>query len=198
MLRLALLRVLESYFRHRWLYLLPIVFMILAAFAVTFVKEPEYIAGGILYVEKESFLATLTSVRETTFTWDTPADQASRELSELLQTDAFIRAVIKMTDLEAQMDGGTTTVTDLIEGSAGTRSGRRRLAIIRCLWRPAHTDPLLSYQIVTAIIENYIQWKINADRVESVAAEEFFGELIAQYKSELEMARRELQNYMIA
>ncbi len=197
MLRLALLRVLESYFRHRWLYFLPIVLMILAAFAVIFTKEPQYIAGGVVYVEKESFLSTLTSVRESTFSWDTPADQTNRELSELLQTDAFIRAVINMTDMESQMDGGMIAIAETMQ-EAREAVWTQAIGNNQVLVGAAHTDPLLTYQLVNAIIENYIQWKINADRVESATAQAFFGDLIAQYKNELEIARRELQNYLIA
>ncbi|MCP4427748.1 MAG: lipopolysaccharide biosynthesis protein [Chloroflexi bacterium] len=197
MLRLALLRVLESYFRHRWLYMLPVVFMLGVAAVAVVTQDPQYMAGGVMYVEKESFLATLTSVRESTFSWDTPAEQTNREISELLQTDAFIRAVIKMTDMEESMDGGIIAVTETIQ-EVREAAWTQPLGNNQVVVAVAHTEPLITYQLVNAIIENYIQWKINADRVESVTAQEFFDDLTLQYKNDLEVTRREYQNYLIA
>ena len=64
MLRLVILRILESYFRHRWLYLLPIVLSVaLAAYFVVNEKQ-SYYAQGVLYVQNESYLASLTNVTD--------------------------------------------------------------------------------------------------------------------------------------
>ena len=197
MVRLALLRVLESYFRHRWLYFLPILLMLGMAAASIYLAKPKYLAGGVLFVEKESLLATLVSVRETSFSWDTPADETSREISELMQTSAFVRAVIKTTDLEANMNGGETavaeTIIDVREATLMESLGNNQVFVAA-----EYTDPQVAYQLVNAIIENYIQWKINAARVESVTAQNFFGDLITQYEVEYETARREVENYLMA
>lgn len=163
MVRLTLLRILESYFRHRWLYLLPIVLMWgVAAVAVT--RDPLYLASGIMYVKQESFLSSLISVRDTTFSWDTAADQASREISELLQTDAFVRAVIKQTDLEASMDEGDEaveqTMDDVRESVWSNAPGDMQVKVAA-----THKDPEIAYQLVNAVIENYTHWKINSDLV---------------------------------
>lgn len=55
MVRLVLLRVLESYFRHRWLYLLPTVLMI-GVGGMSFMNHTdEYIASSTFYVQKGHF-----------------------------------------------------------------------------------------------------------------------------------------------
>jgi uncharacterized protein involved in exopolysaccharide biosynthesis len=197
MVKLISLRVLESYFRHRWLNLLPLIIMSAIAVASVLLAKPKYIASGVVYVEKESLLSTLVSIKESTFSWDTPANETSTEISELLQTNAFLRAVIEMTDLEAKMDGGDAVVADTIdyvrEAVWTEASGNNQVMIAA-----SDEDPQLAYQMVNSVIENYIQWKINADRAESLAAQKFFENLIVQYENDLEIATQELENYLAA
>ncbi len=197
MVRLVSLRILESYFRHRWLYFLPMLLMLVIAVASFFLIKPKYLAGGVLFVEKESLLSTLISVRETSFSWDTPADETSTEISEMMQTNAFVRAVIRMTDLEENMDEGETavamTISDVRKITRTESLGNNQVFVAA-----EHTDPQVAYQLVNAIIENYIQWKINAARVESVTAQDFFGDLITQYEVAYEVTQREIENYLIA
>lgn len=194
MLRLISLRMLESYFRHRWLYLLPFVLMIVAAALFFSFSKPKYISRGVLFVKKESLLAELTSVRGTSFTWQTPASLTVGEINELLQTDSFIRAVISDTDLESRMDGGTDLVNQTIAevrqavwvGSIGDNQLRVSAA---------HENSLLAFQLVNGTITSFIDWKINADRNESETARNFFTDLIGSYSAEVEGARQNLYDY---
>ncbi len=196
MVKLVLLRILESYFRHRWLYWLPMVIMLALAGASVFLAKPEFIASGVLYVDKESLLSTLVSIQETTFSWDTPANDTSTEISELLQTDSFVRAVIKATDLEDVMDEGTTAVSETID-NVREAAWTDAIGNNQVLVAAAGTDPDLSYQLVNSVIENYVQWKINANRAEGSAANEFFDDLIVQYENELAVARQEYENFLV-
>jgi capsular polysaccharide biosynthesis protein len=194
MLRLISLRMLESYFRHRWLYLLPFVLMILSAVLFFSFAKPKYISRGVLFVKKESLLAELTSVRGTSFTWQTPASLTVGEINELLQTDSFIRAVISDTDLEARMDGGTDLVNQTIaEVRAAvwvSSIGDNQLRV-----SAAHENSLFAFQLVNGTINSFMDWKINADRNESVTARNFFTDLIGNYSAEVEGARQNLYDY---
>ena len=62
MARLIILRLLDSYFRHRWLNLLPIVLMIGLASASFTLAEPEFVSRGRLYVQKAALLPSLTQL----------------------------------------------------------------------------------------------------------------------------------------
>ena len=194
MVRLVILRILESYFHHRWLYLLPIVLMWAVA-AISISAAPLYLARGVMYVEQESVLSSLISVRDTNISWETPADQTSLEIGELLQTDAFIRAVIHGTKLEEHMNEGTIVVdqimTDVREDVWADAPGNNQVRVAA-----THNDPVIAYQLVDATIENYTLWKINANRAEIVSAHEFFSDLLDQYDSELGIARRDLEYYL--
>ena len=197
MLRLVLLRLMESYFRHRWLYLIPILIMGVAAFVSFSTAKPSYISDGVLFVQKESLLAMLTSVKDSSYTWQTPATLTVGELKELIQTDSFMRAVIQNTDLEENMSGGQEAVKKTIEDV------RKDVWVIalgdnQVRVGAVQEQPQIAYQLVTGIIDTFLKWKINADRTESEAAHEFFTALILKYKGEVDLARQNLADYLIS
>jgi uncharacterized protein involved in exopolysaccharide biosynthesis len=198
MVRLVILRILESYFRHRWLYLLPIVLMTALGAVFVLLTKPTYTAKGVLYVETQSYLASLTDLRESGVSWwTTPAESVNQEISELLQTDAFVRAIIQRTSLEEQMDQGSPVVDTLIAETRNnvwpTPLGNNQLQV-----NAVHEDPEVAYQIVTAVIEGYLQWRVNADLAESEVAQSFFADLIETYSVDLAAARDAMRSYVAA
>ena len=198
MLRLVLLRLLESYFRHRWLNLLPIVLMLGLAIASIFLQQkPLYLSEGILYVQRGSLLNSLTSVRNDSFTWLTPAQETAEEINDLMKTDAFMRAVVSKTDLEDEMSGSPVQMAELISGARESvwvrPNGRNQLLI-----GAAHEKRTLPAQLVNAIVDNYVQWQINKDLTESVVAQSFFQDLTLDYLADLEQARQQFDEYLIA
>ncbi len=195
MVRLVLLRFLESYFRHRFLYLVPILLM--AAFAgVNYMRaKPIYISRGAMYVQRNSLLATLTTATNDGSLWVTPADQTVSEFKELMQTDAFVRAIIQKTDLEAEMAKGSTATerayTD-VRSAVWVQSLGNNLVMVGA----THEKAPLSQQLAAALIATYQQWRINSDRQESVTAEEFFSMMIQKYQEDVGKARDALKTYI--
>jgi len=193
--RLVLLRLSESYFRHRWLYLLPIALMVALAVYAFLTATPVYISRSVLYVQKESFLASLTSIREDGFSWVTPAQATVDEYKELLQTDAFVRSVVQQTDREGDMSQGPSIVAETIDW-ARTAVWVQTLGNNLALVGAADEHPQLTQQLVNATIDTYIQWKIQADQQGSVAAQAFFAGMIDTYQSDLDLARQEMEQYL--
>jgi capsular polysaccharide biosynthesis protein len=195
MIRLIVRRLLESYFRHRFLWLAPLVVMIGFAGAQFVMATPASISLAAVYVNKESLLASLTSLREDGFSWVTPAQATVDEFKELLQTDAFMRSVVQLTDLEEQMGRGPKTVAEtLVEArdAVWVQTLGKNLIMVGA----AHKRPEVAQQLAAATIEVYIRWKINSKREESLAALKFFDDLLTTYEAELEAARDELQSYV--
>ena len=64
MIRLVILRILESYFRHRFLYLIPIVIMAGVGALAFLTADSSYISLGVIYVRKESLLTSLTNLQD--------------------------------------------------------------------------------------------------------------------------------------
>ena len=130
MIRLVTLRLLETYFKHRWLYLLPILLTMLAFFGYVLLSAPVYTADGTLYTQRETLLSELNALRRTGQRWITAADITVDELYELFQSDAFIRVIVQQTDLEEKMSLGPNAVRDTIIEARSAIWARKLLSLI--------------------------------------------------------------------
>lgn len=195
MTRIFLLRFFESYFRHRWLYLLPILITTVAGAAYLYTLEPKYNSNGILYVNNQSLLNSLSAVpNNNTNWWITPAQATGNEINNLLQSNAFIRAIIQDTDLEQYMSGSRDQVQEVIS------------AVRKSLWvnpvgnnelflNASFEDPKIAYQVVNSMVANYINWQINKEVLDSQVAKNFFDEQIQVHSLELEEVQQRLRDY---
>ncbi len=199
MIRLIVLRLLESYFRHRWLYLLPIVLMVAAmTLYITFVPAP-YTAEGTLYVQQETLLSSLTSVRSNGFgfRYVTPSEETVGELYQLMNSDGFLRAIVQQTDLESRMNEGPKAIEETLTKARDAvwfRSLGNNMVAVNATF----TMPRVAAQLVQSTIDTYTLWKTNISHDESVAAQDFFVDLVATYRNELDTERRTLTNYLIS
>ncbi|MEJ5343435.1 MAG: Wzz/FepE/Etk N-terminal domain-containing protein [Chloroflexus sp.] len=197
MVRLIVLRLLESFFRRPLLSLAPFVLALLIGVGYIFLSPPEYLSSGKIYVEKESLLASLTSSDSDVSWWVTPAQATSNEIYELLASNTFVRSAIQQTKLEPLMAGGPDVVWETFTFFRDTISvntlGDKLVEI-----RATTDDPELSYQMVVATMDTYLKWKMNNDFQESIAAQKFFEELIAPYQADVDAARQALIDFLSA
>jgi hypothetical protein len=195
MTRIVILRLLDTYFRHRWLYLIPIGFMVIAAGIYLYTQQHLYMTSGVIFTEKTSLLSSLTAVDQQGFSWTTPAQETTGQISDLIKTDAFIRAVIGETDLEAQMSKGSSAAKDLIKevrkNIFAFAAGNNQVQIYA-----TYDNPRIAYQLAQATINTFILWNINLDRTDSVTAEVFFQDLIRGYQADALAAQDTLRNYL--
>lgn len=195
MVRLIVLRLLETYFRHRFLYLVPIGLMAIAAGLSVALTAPEYTAQGTMFVEDRSLLASLTEA-DSDFSWRrSPAQNVASDFSDLLRTDAFVRSAIQRTLLEQNMAQGPDAVEeafDLFRSAISVRPIGNKLVEFSA----GTLDPALSQQLVIASMDSYVLWKINADYQESIAAQNFFAALIPSYEEEQRIARDNLAMFL--
>ncbi|NNJ11087.1 lipopolysaccharide biosynthesis protein [Chloroflexales bacterium ZM16-3] len=197
MVRIVLLRLLESYFRHRWLYVLPIVIAVVAGGVYVLSIPPEYSASGQIYVSQTNLLADLTSSNTSGSWWVSAAQSTVTEIDELMGTQAFVRTVIQKTDLEQDMSAGPDAVAETISyvrDILSTQAVGDKLVEISA----TGDDPDLVYQVVTSTMDAYVQWKINSGYQESIAARTFFDNLITPYQGELDQARNDLVAFLSA
>jgi capsular polysaccharide biosynthesis protein len=194
-IHLVLLRIFESYFRHRWLYLLPIVLMTAVAAVYPNTVQLDYVAHGNMYIQKETLLSSLSALPSEGFSWVTPAQATTGEMSELLKTDAFIRAIVQQTDLALDFSDdapmGDKFVSRIRASIWAYPLGNNLVTI-----SASNKNPRIAHQLASAMITTYIQWKINLGLEGSSAAQTFFVSLVDDYKAELEPARQELTDYL--
>ena len=158
--------------------------------------KPTYIARGVIYVQSNSFLNTLTQLSQNNASfWVSPSQIATNEVNELLQTSAFIRAIIQNTELEPVMDEGTEVFLDMI---AETRDNLwvSSLGNNQILSNAAHEDPLVAYQLVSALMDTYINWQINTQQTDTEVAQDFFVSLVQEYEQDLANARNDMKTYL--
>lgn len=198
MIRQVILRLFESYFRHRWLYLIPMVIMTALAGFYYFTLKPTYIAHGVIYVQSDSFLSSLTQLTQNNASfWVSPSQYATNEIAELTQTAAFVRAVIQRTDLEPQMDQGSDRILEMIDETREDlwiySLGENQLLV-----NAAHEDPIIAYQLVAALMDTFIDWQINTQQTDTEVAQAFFFDLVQEYEEKVLLARNELKAYLRA
>jgi uncharacterized protein involved in exopolysaccharide biosynthesis len=195
MARLFILRLFDSYFRHRWLNLLPLVLMLGMAGAYFQLAPQLYVSRGRLYVQKSSLLPSLTQIRVDGISYQSPTQIAVSEVNELVLTEAFIRSVIQKTDLEAKMSAGPDVVQKTIED---LRTELSVVAVGDSIIEISvkDKDPKLAQQLAAAVIESYSLWKLNGDRQESAVAQAFFASVIPGYQDDLQKVRDELETFL--
>lgn len=195
MSRIVILRLIDTYFRHRWLYLIPIVLMIIAAGIYIYDQQSLYMTSGVIFTERTSLLSSLTAVDQEGFSWKTPAQDTASEIYDLTRTDAFIRAVIAETDLEAEMSRGGSAAEDLISEVRPTifawvvGNNQVQVSVI-------HHDPRIAYQLAQSTINTFILWNINLDRTDTATAEVFFQDLTRGYEADVLTAQEALRTYL--
>ncbi len=197
MLRLAITRLFETYFRHPLLYLMPIALMLALAAAFAIIMPPKHESLGRLLIEKDTVLAALTASPNAAPVWRTPADVTASELNQLLVTEAFARAVIAKTPLQAGMSGTRRQQEQMLDNF-------RKAVSVRMLGDKVvevsakDESPETAQQIAAATLETYIQWQINKNYQESTVAQQFFANVIKPYQDDLQRARDALAGYLEA
>jgi capsular polysaccharide biosynthesis protein len=193
--RAFMARVLESYFRHRWLNLVPLCLMIVGAVVWLFVTKPEYTSQGTLYVQGSSLLASLASDTNAQPGWTSPAKTTTDDLNSLLQSDSFVRAVIAQSDLEPEMNRGPRSAQATLK-QVRSAVWIQELGQNMVLVGAAYTSPTVAQQLSKAVIQNYIQWQVNNGSNAGAAAQSYFEKLIPQYQADVQTARQDLQAYL--
>jgi len=188
-----ILRILETYFRHRFLHLLPVPVLLAAGVAMAFTAEPSFIASSAIMVQKESVLVSLADVRDGGFGWVTPAEATADEFKELLSTDAFIWAIIQQTDLsgEATTLEASKELIQNVRASVWATPWGNQLVIVGA----AHEKPAIAQQLVQGCTDAFINWKSSTEREDARAAVSFFTAQLEVYAAEMGAAQEGIKQY---
>ncbi len=178
-----LLRIIDNFFRHPIRYLVPIV--LLGAIGLsTGSAEKSYASTGSVFVEENTFLATLTGVRDQNFSYQGANQVAIDQLRGLLSTVSFTSAVLDRASGETSGSPYPATVLDETRSAIGLNADRGSFMVITA----TTSSPGSAQALASAVLEEYVQWQIGSDVEQSNVAEEFFGALAASYKIELDQA----------
>lgn len=189
MSKYVVLRLLDSFFRHKLLHILPIVaFTALGAWYVV-TQEVEYQAKGVLLVEDETLLTSLTEVGGDGGGFQAPSERVSTEVNSLLQTDAFVTSVATTAGMGPDV---SPERIERIQASIGSYAVGENLVHI---WSN-DIDPERARAKAAATIESLIQFQIDTAVGDSDAAEGVLDPLMEQYRDDVTAAREALADYL--
>lgn len=195
MLRLILLRVLETFFRNRWSYVLTLLLPLVAAVLVFLFVPANYRVRGTIYVQRESLLTSLSAVEQPR-QWTSPAQATLSEVTSLINTESFVVAVLQTTPLGAELEKGPRVREEVL------REYRRAVRVFAegnniVVFTADDPDAALAQQLATETMNAYVQWRINFERTDGEVARQFFADQIARYEEQLADAEQAIREYLL-
>ncbi|HEX2034419.1 MAG TPA: hypothetical protein VHS99_09560 [Chloroflexota bacterium] len=188
-----IVRLLEAFFRYKWLVLLPPVLIPLIVGPIALLRVPSYyLAGAGIWVDRSVYLNTNDGFNA----YLTPAQNQANRLVDLLRTRSLIISIASRTSLAPLV--GSQAGEDAIErifwrGLKISPSGERLLAI-----HFQASSPELAFQMVNAVIESTKE-RMAADRLNQAnTAISFYDAQLRSAQDELDRANEDLRRYLAA
>ncbi len=192
--RYMVVRMLDSFFRRWWLYLIPVVLLVGLGASKVAAAKSTYVASGTVNVASSTLLSTLSDVRgNPSYGYDTPATATGKQLNALVQTDQFVRDVAATAGLNGQLSSGLITLDQVRAAVTSFAAGPNVLKV-----SATYADPATAQKLATATINRYIEMVLGSEVSDSTAAQSFYSQLAAKYKSEVTTARQRLEDYFAA
>ena len=198
MLRLIILRILESYFRRPLLNLLPFIILTGVGIAFAATKEDIYMSHGGISVQGDSITQEVLGTADEGFVWGlTTSEQAVAEFNELFASDSIVRAIIQKTALEEDFNDPEIDPDDVFkqvrEDVWATTIGENNFAV------SAKSEyPEVSKQLVDATIDTFLNWNVSLGLSEAQANLDFWNEQVDKEKTSYDNAQAELAGFLTA
>lgn len=186
--RQVVLRLLDTYFRHKVLYLVPVVLLGAAGVWSASSAEDSYQSFGTMKVERATMVGELTgSQQDPDFGWSSPAAATADSINSLLRTQTFVDEVIAKAGLQDAVDRGLMPADDVRGSIAVWPDGARLVKFVG-----TNRYPDIAYRVAGATMETYIETVIENENSDSKVAIEFLEAKIPEYEAAAEEAEAEL------
>lgn len=187
MTRRAITQIVEAFFRRWPVYAALFLGCIGVGVVLASNSTDGYTSSGSVFVDSQSLVADSTGVRETgRYSYLSPAQFTSQELSGLVRTEVFIEAALQRAGAELDADPVLRrSQIDQLRASVSSSANSENLVRIDV----TTPDPELSFRVADGVIEEFVQFKIDLDVTESGASERFFADLVDSYEADLTVAR---------
>lgn len=184
-------KLLEAFFRHKLLILLPPLLIPLIAGAIAFrTSRPTYESWAGIWVERPTYLKLDDEINR----FNTPAQIQSDRLGQMIRTRSFLIAVAQRTTLAPLVgsEQGEEEMQRLLQRDLAIFTNGANLVSIR--YRA--TAPELPFQVVNAVIEAFKD-RANADRsAQADVALSFYGSRLQDAQDKLAKSTEELRRYV--
>lgn len=190
--RTIVARLAETFFRHWVLYLVPFAALSMLGIASAMRLPAQYTSIGTVRVDRESLVSSRTDVGGGNgFTWMSPAQFASQEVNGLIGTDVFISAILEKAGIERAPD---------LSRAAQGESARRSISVYPSgdnlmKVRASSPDQASARRLAQATIDQYVDFRIDVEVVDSETAAQFFTARLEEYKAEVDRATEAVDQF---
>ena len=186
------IRLLETFFRRWYFYLVPLVALVGLGLSNVATTPTEFKSEGVIKTSNASLLSELTDVGTgTPFSFETAATLTSRKISSLMGTDAFARRVAEGAGVSGALETGAITLGAIRVAIVTFPVGDDLLAV-----RATTSVPELSRRLVESTIASYRDEVIDVELTQAQTAEEVLEGRLDRRKAELDAARTALREYV--
>jgi uncharacterized protein involved in exopolysaccharide biosynthesis len=185
---------LETFFRHKWLFLTPPVVIPLVVGVWTYLNAPtSYEATASISVSRPRYISY--SDGDPSSQWRTPAQLEIARIQELLTTRAFVMDIARRTSLAPFVGSPTSEVRIW---SVVNAQQVRLLAngdhVVKVLVRSPRPD--LSYEVVKALLDAHSEKTMADQAIQADVAISFYGARLQEVEATLAKSNAALRRYV--
>jgi uncharacterized protein involved in exopolysaccharide biosynthesis len=190
----VVLRLIDKFFSHLWLYLVPIVLVGAVGVWVATSGEDSYQSWATLKVERDAEVAEVTgSVQDPGFGWETPASATAESMNALLRTQTFVDEVAVAAGLDDMVDAGLLTLDEVRASVAVFADSPRLVKVVG-----TNGNPDVAHRVAEGAIESYID-SVRANEVrDATVAIEFLQQKLPDYEAAVTEAETDLETWIAA
>jgi capsular polysaccharide biosynthesis protein len=187
-----LLHLLETFFRHPIIHLLPLVIFLALGCFTAFSAEKRYSSVGVLNATSGTLLSELTG-NTPTFGFESTATVTSRNIEQLLGTDTFLDDVIERARLTSAVENGVLTRGEVRSSIAAFPQGENLIGVAATTPRPEQSQALAA-----ATLEGFVEWVVANDVQDAAVRIDTYEDIRDRYRSELDQSVDALNSYLVA
>jgi uncharacterized protein involved in exopolysaccharide biosynthesis len=188
-----MLRLLESFFRRWYLYLVPLVLLCIVGVLNVAGTKKLYQSLGTFNVESSTVLSTLSGTGDPSTGYDTPATATSKRIGALLQTEQFIKDISVKAHLDGAVAAGQITLGEIRTSIAAWPNGSSLVNV-----SGTNVNPAVAQALAGATIDAFVQGIIDSQASQSDAAVAFFSQLVTNYQADVTKTQGALDTFLAA
>ncbi len=180
-------RVLEQFFGHKLLVVLPVLVIPLAALVVALQSPPIYQATANIWVERAPYVTSQSNFDQ----YSQPADVQVKRLNELLQTRTFVNAVVTRSPLPRAAGASEVDLAASV-GSMEAIAGGSHLMVLRA----SSSVAVVAFAAVSGLIDAYKAQAATETIAQAQLAQTFYADRLQAAQAQLAKSTGELQGYI--
>lgn len=191
MSRYSVIRLLETFFRRWWLYLVPLVLLCALGGLTMVTKKSVYKSVATVEVQNSSILEKLGGA-DPQFGYDTPAAATAKQINSRLQTQVFVENIAERARIAELVKSGVITYDEVRSSISAVDSGSNLLKIYVYF-----EHPQVAQLLAQSTIDAFVQSVIDANTQDFEVAVNFLEQQLTTYDADVATAREDLAAYLL-